>query len=65
MTDKDIIQYLKKNVVIEVSIMSNVIQQNDEDTQQILNGYDQVVKGLRKTLVPRYVSSVTDKGFMG
>ena len=65
MTDKDIIQYLKKNVVIEVSIMSNVIQQNDEDTQQILNGYDQVVKGVRKTLVPRYVSSVTDKGFMG
>ena len=63
MTQKEIVEYLKDNLVIEVSIMSNVMNRPIKETNQIMDSYNSLVKNMKKTL-SQHCSTVIDKGFM-
>ena len=64
MKQEEIVDYLKDNLVIEVSVMSNVMNRPIEETNQIMDAYNSLVKDMKKTL-SKNCSSVIDKGFMG
>ena len=64
MTQEEIVDYLKDNLVIEVSVMSNVMNRPIEETNQIMDAYNSLVKDMKNTL-SKHCSSVIDKGFMG
>ena len=64
MTQKEIVDYLKDNLVIEISIMSNVMNRPIKETNHIMDAYNSLVKDMKNTL-SKHCSSVIDKGFMG